>query len=82
MPRGYHVIENTPGYMPESEPAHFNNKRDAQAYMAELARELRADGYHVSGNQRTGYYAERSRADLGRVIALWDCEEDACQEGE
>lgn len=80
MPRGYHVIENTPGYMPDSEPAHFNNKRDAQAYMAALARELRADGYHVSGNQRSGYYAEQDASDLGRVIEMWPCEEEECQE--
>lgn len=50
------VIESTPGYLPESDPALFTNKRDAERYAAELARELRELGYAVTGSARFGVY--------------------------
>jgi hypothetical protein len=75
----YHVIENTPGYMPDDpDPSVFTSKRDAQAYAQELAESLREDGYHVSGNRRDGYYGERDANDLGRVIEISDCDEPDC----
>lgn len=65
------VVENTPGYMPESIPAAFTNRQDADRYAAELARELRDEGYSVSGSARDGgYSAERNADDLGRVIEI------------
>ena len=81
--RGYHVLESTPGYMPEVEPAHFNSKRAAHEYAQGLARELREAGYRVSG-ARGDYYGERPRDsyDLGRVIETVWCEEPECQDEE
>jgi hypothetical protein len=76
--QGFIVIESTPGYMPESEPAEFVEYSDAVAYANELADELEEQGYTTdrswasSGN----YYAikaERSDTvapDLGRFIAV------------
>lgn len=75
----YHVIENTPGYLPDSEPACFRTKASAEAYARELAEELRGEGYHVSGSAKGGgYYAERSRDDLGRVIEIVALDEPPC----
>lgn len=70
--RRYTVVENTPGYLPDSEPAVFTTKRAAQQYARDLARELRELGYRVYGNMREGYYAERpdNEYDLGRVISI------------
>ena len=73
----YHVVENTPGYLPDSEPACFRSRRAAEAYAASLAHELREDGYHCSGSARRGdIYCEQDAEDLGRVIEISPCEED------
>lgn len=77
----YHVVENTPGYMPESEPACFKSRRAAEQYAADLARQLRDDGYKVSGNARDGYWAHRDPDDpydLGRVIEIVEVEGPPC----
>ena len=75
--RHYHVIENTPGYMPDTEGSTHTNRREAESYAASLARELREDGYKIDGSARRGYlYAERDNWDLGRVIEINDCLED------
>ena len=66
----YVVVESTPGYLPETEPAEFTNKREAGRYALSLARELREQGYKVKGNMRIGYYAERDDEDLGRIIKI------------
>lgn len=67
------VVENTPGYLPDSEPAGFPNRKDANRYAAELARTLREDGYVVYGSAQSGYYAAEMPGDaydLGRVIEV------------
>lgn len=66
----YVVMENTPGYMPDTEPAEFANRREVGQYALSLARELREQGYRVTGNMREGYYAERDADDLGRIIKI------------
>lgn len=79
MRQHYHVIENTPGYLPDSEPATFTNRREANRYAAGLAAELREDGYHVYGSAESGLYsAERSASDLGRAIEVTPCTESDC----
>jgi hypothetical protein len=80
----FHVIENTPGYMPDSEPAYFRSRVNAGGYALELARELREDGYRVSGNKSIGYQAHRRNDDndLGRVIEIHDCYEAECYEAD
>lgn len=70
----YHVIESTPGYLPDSDPATFTNKRTAIAHAYSLCRELREDGYRMSGSQ--GNYSGTTDAkmyDLGRVIETFEC---------
>ena len=78
----YHVVENTPGYLPDSdEPSPVFTRRDeAGRYAYELAQELRDSGYVVCGNQRDGYRGEdRSKMyDLGRVIEIIPCTEEEC----
>lgn len=70
LKRRYVVVENAPGYLPDSEPAEFTNKREAGQYALSLARELREQGYRVRGNMHVGYYAERDADDLGRIIKI------------
>ena len=71
------VIENTPGYMPESEPAEFEEYADAVAYADELADELEEQGYVTdrSWASRDNYYAVNATTDekiydLGRTIEV------------
>ncbi|AEJ40878.1 hypothetical protein TPY_2718 [Sulfobacillus acidophilus TPY] len=80
----YHVIESTPGYLPDTEPACFTTLRDAQRYAAELARELRDQGYRVSGTAETGYVAEDpdKMADLGRVIEVIPMDGSPCEDAD
>lgn len=67
----YVVVESTPGYTPDTEPAEFTNRREAGQYALALARELRELGYRVYGSMKEGYYyAERDADDLGRVIEI------------
>jgi hypothetical protein len=75
--RHYHVIENTPGYLPDSDPAIFTHRRDAVAYARDLAASLRDDGYRVRGSNGD-YYGERDADDLGRAIETLECT-DACE---
>jgi hypothetical protein len=78
LSRHYHVVENTPGYLPESEPACFRTKGEAENYAQSLADELRDQGYRVSGNKHNGYYAERDRNDLGRVGEILGVDGSEC----
>lgn len=79
----YAVVENTPGYLPETEPAEFDEYADAVAYANELADELEELGYETdrSWASRNNYYAisaERSDTvapDLGRTIEVVNAEE-------
>lgn len=79
---GYLVIENTPGYLPESEPAEFEDIETARGYAAELAAELEEMGYRVIESVSNQYGAlwrlERDDTvapDLGRVIEIVPAEE-------
>lgn len=88
MNRHYHVLECTPGYMPDSDDYNYcATKREAQdlaAGNADYYRELNSlppEGqYRISGNKRDGYRIEdRSKMyDLGRVIEIIECTE-ACE---
>lgn len=63
------VTENTPGYLPDSEPAGFKLKSEALRYAADLASDLREAGYRVTGSR--GFYNawdDSKIADLGRVV--------------
>lgn len=74
--RHYHVVENTPGYMPDSDPSVCRTLVEAGDYAHFLAQSLRDDGYRVWGNKRDGYQGERDNRDLGRVIEIIPCDED------
>lgn len=71
----YHVVENTPGYLPDHKPECFSNFPSAARYASEIARQLRDDGYNVVGTPQVGYYAERDASDLGRAIEIWPTDE-------
>jgi hypothetical protein len=71
------VIENTPGYLPDTEPALFDEYADAVAYANELADELEEQGYETdrSWASRDNSYAisattEDKMHDLGRWIEV------------
>ncbi len=74
----YLVIENTPGYMPENEPADFISYADAVSYANELANELEEQGYKcdrgwASSDNFYAIHCERDDTvapDLGRVIEV------------
>jgi hypothetical protein len=78
--RHYHVIENTPGYLPDADPATFGTFAEARLYATILAGELRDDGYVVADEGGGCYYAERTVNDLGRVIETTACHESECDE--
>jgi hypothetical protein len=77
VPTHWHVIENTPGYLPDSEPGTYSARVDAVRDATYLARGLREDGYHGRTSfARNGYgYLERDTRDLGRVITIEPCVE-------
>lgn len=63
-PARFVVVENTPGYLPESEGSDFDELADAERYADELAREIANDYY-----AETGYVVavEKDGARLWRV---------------
>jgi hypothetical protein len=77
LSRHYHVIENSPGYLPESDPLVTRSKREARAYAKTLAHDLREAGYRVAHNHQDGYSADRSPADC-RVIEIIECCDAQC----
>lgn len=87
--RHYHVTENTPGYLPDSDDLNtFENETEAIAYADQLADELAEHIAELPDNPEgnpgitgkgTGYvlvYDETRMHDLGRVIAVDTCYED------
>jgi hypothetical protein len=70
------VVENTPGYLPDSDPFECEDLEQAKAVAEGLADELEEDGYDISGNDDgTFYYAEREDDD--RVIEIIEVPEGA-----
>lgn len=71
----YIVIENTPGYLPESEPIECESFDDAMSVFKETIRELLDSDYNIV-IQIEGYaYLERNANDLGRVIEITESED-------
>jgi len=73
----YLVIENTPGYMPDSEPAEFAEYTDAVSYANELADDLEEEGYTTDrswASRDNGYAINATTTekihDLGRTIEV------------
>lgn len=54
------VIENTPGYLPESEPVEFETLREAQEYAYEVEAQLVDLGYRVMGDRTDPRTARQS----------------------
>lgn len=75
------VIENTPGYLPDSEPDTFDTFDDAKAYADELIESLVDDGFNWDsdllepGTYYGAWLSDPSKThDLGRVIeVLYHC---------
>lgn len=89
----YHVGANTPGYLPESDPVIFSNRRDAERAAAGLKNDYLEDNYifpgevhyTATGSARSGeiYITNtRNEHDLGTVIWIYECTEDTCNESE
>lgn len=70
------VVENTPGYLPESEPIEHDNMSSCQLTIREIINELKELGYHVVVRTTTYVYLERNARDLGRVIEILRMEND------
>jgi len=80
----YVVVENTPGYLPESEPVEFDNRADAIEYAKELLDELVAEIEEEGGQAvrtteiagslwsvvRTFTDGTAEARDLGRVVEI------------
>jgi hypothetical protein len=67
----YCVVENTPGYLPDSDPMECEDIEEAKAVAEGLADELEDEGYTVNGNEEgTLYYGEQNDDDIGRVIEV------------
>ena len=81
MPVHYHVGENTPGCLPEADPATFREKGAAEAHARSLAGQLREAGYHVPGNARDGFQARHNGtlSGAGRCIWIQECSDPSCK---
>lgn len=86
----YHVIDNVPGYMPESDPAVFTSRRAAESYAISVKRDyldtndwgLSENRYSASGSARSGCIAIDQPANehyLGVVITINPCDDPACE---
>lgn len=66
------VIENTPGYLPESEGVACDTFDEAVVVAKGMKEDLLELGYKVYGNIRRDhiYLAERHANDLGRLVAI------------
>ena len=71
--RHYHVMAATVGCMPDTNEV-FTNRRDAERYAVELARDYRECGYTVAGSARWGYAIEPIN-----YIAVEPCNDVECQ---
>lgn len=79
MPK-FTVVENTPGYLPDSEPVECDDMTQAQEVASELEAELVEQGYRVVFKENTPDLVfitlERDERDLGRVIEAVPSEHD------
>ena len=82
----YHVGQNTPGYLPESDVETFTNRKDAERAAAELKRYYTMDSeqaYTVEGSARAGRIditRKDDSWDLGTVIWIDACHRDDCDD--
>jgi hypothetical protein len=81
----YHVVENVPGYMPETDPDTCTTRREAEQCALERAKRYREDwdgNYRITGNKRDGYtISDLHRThDLGVVIEISECTDPQCLE--
>lgn len=85
MARHYHVVQNVPGYLPESDPDYASTLTEARQLAKERADRFREDDdirYRVAGNMRDGYYVTdpTREHDLGVVININECSDSECSE--
>lgn len=84
----FHIVENTPGYLPESDPIMTRTRAEAHRALVERARTYREDQADLPrrerrtgvGSARSGGYAFQRPGDpydLGYVIELVACA-DGC----
>lgn len=79
----YAVVENTPGYLPESDPFFTESKSEAHERMKELAAELEDEGFRrTGGSAKQGLIYYRSEAGHERVIDMDKVSDGPCPERE
>ena len=86
----YHVLVGSEGgYLPFSN-AMFTNRRHAESYAAEEARQLvdssydldEEDHYHKSGSARSGLIVVDTGRSLDTIIQVTECSEEDCKESD
>lgn len=79
----YVVVENTPGYMPDSDPGVFDTIEEAKADAAALAENCDDDYYEGAATIREEadgmlfYVSTDEEHDLGRVIEVMEVPDEA-----
>lgn len=82
----YIVTENTPGYLPESEPVEFEEQDEARVYASDLQSRLMDEIFDAGGTPVvSGSFAQEDievhisdsmrEHDLGRVISIMESED-------
>jgi hypothetical protein len=79
--RHWHVTENTPGYLPESDPFVTRSRSQARRHAIELRSGLRELGYRVvTGSIAEGtVWLAQGTEDLGRVVEIIECSDPSCE---
>lgn len=67
---GFCVVENTPGYLPDSDPIDCETLEDALAVADALAGELEEQGFTVEENDDGTFYYAEDEGGLDRVIEV------------
>lgn len=78
MKRHWHVVENTSGYMPESEPITCMTRKKVNKVRRYLVDSLKEEGYRVVSSGTDLVRLERGFNDLGRVVDVIECD-DNCE---
>lgn len=75
MRRHYHVNTFVPGCLNDDTEGPYTNRRIAEQAATDLARGYRNYGYHVEGNQLSGYTTYTELGYIGYRIVVEDCAE-------
>ncbi len=74
----YHVCENTPGYLPDSDPHIFDSKEEAREFALDSACEMQEQKYRITVESPDRYICRGKEGQATRVIEVTGCE--GCEE--